>query len=390
MIQKPKAIFFPNLDALRFFCFLSVFFFHSFATTNPGILSSELYNFLKGTLFANGNMGVNFFFVLSGFLITYLLLVEKRKHGKIALRKFYMRRVLRIWPLFYFCVFFGFILFPYFKELFGAQPNEKANPLLYLLFLNNLEMAREGLPDSSVLSILWSVAIEEQFYLFWPLIIGGLRTPFLPLAFVLIIIGSLVFRYQNSASEQALEFHTLSCISDMTVGGLGAYLSLYAPRFRLFLTRMPRILIAMVYAGVVGLFLFRQIIFHESLLLRAVDRFVVSVFFLMVILEQNFSRTSFFKLKSLVKCSKLGQYTYGLYCLHMIGILITVTLLSALKLNTQLWQVLILEGGGSLLLTLLLAFISYNYFEKRFLLLKKNFSVPVSVAEEEKPVSGSK
>src|SRR5690606_19427107 len=112
-------------------------------------------------LFGNGNLGVNFFFVLSGFLITYLLLIEMQLRGRINIGSFYIRRALRIWPLFYFCVAFGFIAFPFFKSMLGEIPNESANVVSYLFFLNNFDFIKNP-PDSSVLSVLWSVAIEEQ------------------------------------------------------------------------------------------------------------------------------------------------------------------------------------------------------------------------------------
>ncbi len=106
-------IFFPNLDGLRFFCFLSVFFFHAFGSTKYADVSqTELYWLLKKLLFENGVLGVNFFYVLSGFLITYLLIVEKEQFLKIKIGNFYIRRALRIWPLYFFCVLFGFFIFP--------------------------------------------------------------------------------------------------------------------------------------------------------------------------------------------------------------------------------------------------------------------------------------
>ncbi|MBK9047445.1 MAG: acyltransferase [Bacteroidetes bacterium] len=111
-----KKVYFENLDGLRFLCFLSVFFFHSFHTEYDFIKDNPVYTFIKKDLFGNGNLGVNFFFVLSGFLITFLLIEEKKLNRQIDLRNFWIRRILRIWPLFYFCVFFGFVMFPMIKE----------------------------------------------------------------------------------------------------------------------------------------------------------------------------------------------------------------------------------------------------------------------------------
>jgi peptidoglycan/LPS O-acetylase OafA/YrhL len=90
-VKKLSAVYFENLDALRFFAFFAVFLQHIFKN------SSHFDNEPISRCFMNGNLGVNFFFVLSGFLITYLLLKEKEQAGKIAIGSFYMRRALRIW-----------------------------------------------------------------------------------------------------------------------------------------------------------------------------------------------------------------------------------------------------------------------------------------------------
>ena len=129
-----KRIYFENLDGLRFLCFLSVFFFHSFYTDSSELKTSSVYHFVKVGIFGNGNIGVNFFFVLSGFLITFLLLEEKKLRGQIKLKNFWLRRILRIWPLFYSCVFFGFVIFPKLKLLLGQIPNETATPFFSLTF----------------------------------------------------------------------------------------------------------------------------------------------------------------------------------------------------------------------------------------------------------------
>jgi len=131
-----KKLFFPNLDALRFFAFFAVFLFHSFYTEYDFIKKSHIYNFAN-TLCSNGDLGVNFFFVLSGFLITYLLLNEESLKGKINVYYFYIRRILRIWPLYFACVAFGFLIFPQIKLIFGEVPVETANPVLFFTFLSN-------------------------------------------------------------------------------------------------------------------------------------------------------------------------------------------------------------------------------------------------------------
>lgn len=164
-----NKIYYKNLQGLRFLCFLSVFFYHSFCTNYNNIKNSNTYLFVI-RFFENGNLGVNVFFVLSGFLITSLLIEEKKHNSKISIFKFWMRRILRIWPLYFICVFFGFYIFPLIKLAFGVIPNESATLLHYLTFTNNFEIIKKGLPDASILGVLWSIAIEEQFYLIWPFI----------------------------------------------------------------------------------------------------------------------------------------------------------------------------------------------------------------------------
>src|SRR5690242_14797776 len=146
---KKKKLYLENLDGLRFLCFLCVFFYHSFGAQFDYIKQFPAYGFIRWGIFRNGNLGVNFFFVLSGFLITYLLLKEKKLNGQIDLKKFWIRRILRIWPLFYFCVLFGFYCFPALK-LLNQQPSESASIGYYLTFTNNFDYISKGKPDSNI------------------------------------------------------------------------------------------------------------------------------------------------------------------------------------------------------------------------------------------------
>lgn len=369
--MKPK-IFFPNLDGLRFFCFLAVFFFHSFYTEYEYIKADGLYQFVKLGLFGNGNLGVNFFFVLSGFLITYLLLTEIRSRGQVNIRNFYIRRALRIWPLFYFCVAFGFIAFPFFKRMMGEVPSETANVVYYLFFLNNFDFIKNP-PDSSVLSVLWSVAIEEQFYLFWPLMLWIVPSRYTPLVFIAIIVQSIIFRLFNY-DPLLLEYHTLSCISDMAIGGLGAYAVVTFPKVIDAVKKVNKLWIVTLYAITVVLLLTRKEFLQANFIVAAFERVFVAFLFLCIILEQNYAANSLFKLSNFRWISLMGKRTYGLYCLHFIGILMVTKATKMLGINTQLWQVLLIDTSLAFAFTLLLAEISYRFYEIPFLRIKERFS----------------
>ncbi len=371
-MKSDRKIFFENLDGLRFFSFLSVFLFHSFYTESILVQQNKFYLFLTDRLFENGNLGVNFFFVLSGFLITFLLIEEKEKTGKINVVSFWVRRILRIWPLFYFAVFFGFYIFPFLKSLFGQVPNETANIEYYLLFLNNFDFIKNGLPDASILGVLWSVAIEEQFYFIWPMILYFFPVKKYWVPFMIIISLSIVFRSVTD-SNLLNEHHTLSCIGDMAIGAFGAWL-IRKEKFKCIVENSKRYQIIIIYILFALIFLYRKEMFFDNSFLRIIERPIISLVILFIILEQNFSKKSFYKMSNFKTISKLGVITYGLYCLHFIGILITLTLMRILKLDDNLFNVIIVETLFSFLITIIVSKVSYRYFESPFLKLKERFA----------------
>ncbi len=372
MKEKGQIIYFENLDGLRFFCFLFVFLFHSFQTDDGSIKQSGIFQFIKQDLFGNGFLGVNFFFVLSGFLITYLLVKEKQLKSKINIPNFWLRRVLRIWPLFYLCVGLGFIIFPLAKTIMGGIPTENANPWYYLLFINNFDYINKGLPDAPGLGVLWSVAIEEQFYLTWPLILSLFppRKFWIPL--VLIIGISLSFRAVHD--EPILhEMHTLSCIGDMAIGGLGAWLVLVKPGFLKYITDIPRIQLIIIYLLFFGIFLFRDEYMLQNYAFRIVERMITAMVMLMIILEQCFAKHSFYKMSSFRIPSRLGIITYGLYCFHFIFISAATAILQKIGWAGEVWEVLILQTALALGLTIIISMISFRFFERPFLKIKDRF-----------------
>jgi peptidoglycan/LPS O-acetylase OafA/YrhL len=369
MPAKKEKIFFPNLDALRFFSFLIVYCSHIFSTKYDYIKGASWYKFFKRQLFSDGDLGVSFFFVLSGFLITYLLLKEREFTGKIHVGSFYIRRALRIWPLYYFCVIFGFIIFPMLKSYFGQTPNETADPVLCSLFLNNYNLIINGPPDSAVLSVLWSVAIEEQFYLVWPLLFLLVPVKYYQYIFITVITCSVIWRFTHINDETS----TLAVISDMAIGGLGAYLAIKSKKFLKTIENFPGWLNLLPWIMALVFIVFKYQLFTGDFLL-ATKRLIIAFFFIWIILEQNFSKYSLFKLSGLRTISWLGKYTYGLYCLHTIAVLIIMIIMEKLGINKTSWQLWLIEFPLGLLLSIFMAYISYTFFESKFLKLKDRFA----------------
>lgn len=368
--EKKKRIFFPNLDGLRFFSFASVFFFHVW------LLFFDRYKIEGSTekilqfLFQNGEVGVNFFFVLSGFLITYLLIKEKKMTGRIHVVNFYIRRILRIWPLFYAVVIFGLVVYPQLKLLLGGEQFKIVHPWSYLVFLNNFDFLHHGAP--AMISILWSVAIEEQFYLCWPLILSLVPLKRFKFVFWTIIAGCMVFRIFNAHDERVLMFHTLAVIGDMALGGLCAYYVIFSNRFQNWLTGLPGWFIKLMYLLTAAIVLFRKDIFPGGWMV--LERIVFASLFAFIILEQNFSNNSFYKVGNFKRVSKLGVYTYGLYCIHVSAMTIIEIVFGKTGLNMKSPGVILLAALIAFFVTIFMAWLSYNYFEKQFLKLKDKFA----------------
>jgi peptidoglycan/LPS O-acetylase OafA/YrhL len=371
-----NKLYFENLDGLRFFCFLSVFLFHSFETDIDSIRDAPIYHFLKESLLGNGFLGVNFFFVLSGFLITYLLVKEKKVNKKIHIIHFWIRRILRIWPLYFACVFYGFVIFPFTKQMAGGISNETANPWYYMGFISNFDYIQKGLPDAKNLGVLWSVAIEEQFYLAWPVILSLFPVKKFWIPLCLILTGSLVFRAFNDVPKLH-EMHTLSCIGDMALGGLGAWLILESASFKNKIEKLPRWFIILIYGAFAFAFLFRDEFLLSTYWLRVIERSAISTIMLLIILEQCYATHSFYKMGHFKTATRLGVVTYGLYCLHFIIISLTMGVMKFAGLNTATWQVVFLEPIIALLITIAVSLFSYRFFESPFLKLKDKFAFAV-------------
>src|SRR3989344_4809022 len=120
--SKQNRIYFYGLDEIRAIAALLVYFHHVELFKNRESHSSLYQVKYTGHFIWNiGHNSVICFFVLSGFLITYLLLKEKEKIGTVKIKEFYIRRILRIWPLYFFVAFIGFVLLPVLGNLFNFQ-----------------------------------------------------------------------------------------------------------------------------------------------------------------------------------------------------------------------------------------------------------------------------
>ncbi len=357
--MKERKVYFENLDGLRFFAAFLVFIYHlSIWLHLPNNLFGKFSRIILSMDSSGGEAGVRFFFVLSGFLITYLMFEEESKTNSFSVFKFYVRRILRIWPLYFITLIIGFVIYPIVVS--SAAFNEQANPLMYASFLANFDNIFGGKPQTGILGVQWSVSVEEQFYLIWPLL-------FVPFAkggrFIWVILFLLTISFVY-AQRNGHPYHPLSCARELSLGALAAWLgffhrSLIVKFFSLFSKRLT------ILSYVFGIFaIFFGFQFHKHF--EAFGHwysFLISVFFVFVITEQNYSPHSFFKAGELKIITHWGKRSYGLYLLHMV----------AITLSLLITDMLVVEILLAFIFTFLFSGLTYRFVEKPCLSLGTKF-----------------
>jgi peptidoglycan/LPS O-acetylase OafA/YrhL len=363
----------PELDALRFFAFLLVFCRHSlYAVTGPDWLSILVRHISIG-----GAFGVDLFFILSAYLITELFRREREATGSIAIRAFYLRRILRIWPL-----YFAFLAFCFLTRHVVPSPATLPIPAVvaYALFIGNWYMAyvASHIPLVSPMAPLWSVSVEEQFYLIWPVVVRLCRRR--QLLIVAGILCSVSLAAQAILFNAHKIFHAIWFNSFVHAGAIGAGVASAI----LLDGRVPRIhpfaRISMLCGGI-ALLVIAHGCFHfedpHSSPTVGVGAFACGVvgactlFYAFLGAPQDGLKV--FRWKPLVY---LGRISYGLYVFHVAAL--EAVKYAALKYTGECfpWE----RFGVGLLITVILAWASYRWLESPFLRLKERLAMVKSGA----------
>jgi peptidoglycan/LPS O-acetylase OafA/YrhL len=368
---EPGRFYRPQLDALRFAAFLSVFFHHflggeSKALRGLGISAARL----TWATFSC-QWGVDLFLVLSAYLITELLFRERRRFGAIDLEKFYLRRILRIWPLYY--AFFGYVVLIH--ERFDANDTLSAVQMLaFGTLAGNWTSALLGFP-SSLVAILWTVSLEEQFYLAWPLIVRSVKRLWI-VCLAMLVISSLtrfVLLWLH-APDNGLWCNTLARLEPFAAGALVALrLGDAVPRLG---PGGRRLAVAggaalWVVGTKLGHFSFETLPTWGQLLSYPMAA-AGATLFLLAALASPPDRG----LASSRALIYLGRISYGLYVLHFPAMKASRALLVVIERTVPLAAFPHLVASFVLWmgLTVALAAISYRWLESPFLRLKGRFT----------------
>jgi len=374
--NNTHTIYFSGLNGLRFFAALLVIITHiELIKSNLGIDNSWNNPFIEQL----GVIGVSFFFVLSGFLITYLLLIEKEKFKKISIKKFYIRRILRIWPLYFFIFILGFIIlpmFPFFEiPYFSNQfyENYWQNFILYLFIIPNLAFSMfSAVP---LIGQSWSIGVEEQFYILWPLIIRlkkKITFKFLFYLFTIVISLKIIvlmisLNYIFDWIEVLKKFTAMLKFENMIIGAMGA----------LVLKNNKTNILKLIYNPILFIFSFFCIFFLIYIIPNKFldgKHIIDAIFFIIIILNISSNPKSLISLENKV-FNFLGKISYGIYMYHMIVIFISIKILNTSNLIEENYIIFnVVLYILSLGITILVSNISYIYLEKRFLSLKSRYS----------------
>jgi len=372
----------PELDGIRGIAILLVLASH--AAGLLGVLPETSAGYLITNLLVPGWGGVDLFFVLSGFLITGILL--RTKSSVHYFQSFYARRVLRIFPIYYLALTGTLVVAHFFPGVRELVPLPGMGRVSYFLYLQNLPVFwQDPFMMGGLWGVYWSLAVEEQFYTVWPLLVRLLTSR------AMLIICVVGFALELPLRLLLIQFHfgmhvgAIQFTPDRADGlFIGAAIALYMHIKR---RTVPMLWIGIAGACGVAILLYVLVKFPNEL---ATDGHLytigVTAFALLggalVAWSQHHPKW-LQRLLSLAVLRQAGKYSYGMYVYHLFIFMGVSEVMGRLSPATDGELNLLPALGvmaGSVIATWLIAKLSYDLFEARFLALKRFFPASSAAA----------
>ncbi|MHB9143006.1 MAG: acyltransferase family protein [Paludibacter sp.] len=373
-MNKYKNIsFFEGLNSLRFFAAFLVVMHHSETIREK----NGLYNFEWLGLFRNGTNAVVFFFVLSGFLITYLLLKESHKTGTVSIKHFYVKRMLRIWPLYFLLVIIGTLLVPVVFNLlhinYVMPYNFRQTWYYFLFFLPGLVAFYFG---HHLLEPLWSIGIEEVFYLIWAPLFKIGKKKILPILLFIIAIKIFLLVLAEFWIKNALFVYVVNIFrfEAMAIGGLGAYFIFHRKEVlsNMLIYKKPIQLI--IYTTLIAYLIFQgnvhNIVWKTLFETPILSGILLDFLFLYLIIGVSLIENNIFKFRQKF-LSYLGEISYGIYMYQLLIIFAVIQFLKKYLIQLSPAVSTLLFYSIVIIAIIAVASVSKVVFENYFLNLKK-------------------
>ena len=375
-LKPPRSLtHITTLDGCRGLAILMVMMMHMLVTTPANGFEAWVFGFV-----GMGWMGVDLFFVLSGFLITGILL-DTKDHSKYF-KNFFGRRALRILPLYYAVLIFSLLILPSFDHPKAANFGRiQGDELWYIFYLQNISIAFANTFRHGILDVTWSLAIEEQFYLIWPVVVYYASKRGLQRLCIALFCFALLFRIWARYMEWhpiAVYVLTPSRLDTLVVGAYLATLWRDEAGWSSFLRVRCKCFTAVVLSFLVC-WAFSSAPFSRSLVMQTVGYSVIALLFGLVLSFLVDGRrslgTKLFENRMLVV---FGKYSYAMYLFHLPiravfrDLIFPPEVWVGLLGSPILYQIIFIPVSVSA--TLVAAVLSWNLLEIRFLRLKKYFA----------------
>jgi peptidoglycan/LPS O-acetylase OafA/YrhL len=371
----------PALDGLRGLAIILVLFVHFIGDAQPHTGFERI--LMKASNY--GVWGVDLFFVLSGYLITGILYDSRRSPHYF--RNFYMRRVLRIFPLYYAVLFVLFFVFPLFPSAFPSGLEESSRHQSWVWpYGINLFIALRGTWALPYISHFWSLAVEEHFYLLWPVIVAAASRDGLLKICAGCALFSLALRIVLSllgVNEISIQVLTPCRLDALCTGGFLAVAMRSGASERLIRAARPT---SLVLAG--SILLVSAFTAATQLLpgvFHGFRTFLIALFFggLLIACVHAQAGDPIGRFFNHPAMRFFGKYSYGIYVYHGIIAFFLADKQTENTLGSFIGSHLLavlLQAAAGVGLSVLVAVVSYEWFEKRFLRLKRWFGEETPVA----------
>ncbi|HRP31147.1 MAG TPA: acyltransferase [Agriterribacter sp.] len=351
--MQAQLTYFRSLNGLRWIAALMVIVSHFFS------LGRSIDSVLLNRIVKFGNSGVSLFFVLSGFVITRILInsINQKDYFKV----FYMRRVLRIFPLYYFALLCYYFLPFIFNALYHFTSTFSQH-IYYYTYLQNFALTFKWKSSGPI--HFWSLAVEEHFYLIWPALVFFVfryAHQWVLFVFGILVLGTIGIRVYMLSAGYTIDYATFTRMDQLVMGGILAVLESRNLMNKKHGNSYVAALIGGAIFFVICIFLdsFYQDLFKHS----ALGLMYFGIIALCAIYERQGMITRLLKNKIV---QYLGTISYGIYVWHALALDMVNQYLAT--------KIIIFDFVLVVLLTVAVSSFSYWFMEKRFLNLKRNFS----------------